>query len=413
MRKKKNDLDLHPTALCVFEDDHADHFEPLHFLHPVWELSAGIFPLYAKISHEYDTLDLVLSCREDLAPAVTIPDGARLNVFAPGDYLMINGRVSRPHVLAKYLQSDGPEMMYLSGDTIVAARIKLSTEHTGSIWEMLDERRSQLPHHEIDIPVYGYLWDIVHDNGRAIAEDAKEVPLGKSHASLYPTTLLLNPKLIYTGERSIIGPGVVLDASQGPVIIDDDVEIMANSVIQGPVFIGEKSVIKANASIYGGTTIGHTCKIGGEVAETLILPYTNKQHHGFIGHSYIGSWCNLGAGTTNSDLKNTYGEVSIQLGKKTVETGKLFAGLFMGDHVKSGINSTFSTGTVVGPVSNVVTSGISPRYLPPFSWIADEKGRQSYDVEKACIVAERMMQRRGKQFTETDREIFGRLSSMK
>jgi UDP-N-acetylglucosamine diphosphorylase/glucosamine-1-phosphate N-acetyltransferase len=168
---------------------------------------------------------------------------------------------------------------------------------------------------------------------------------------------------------------------------------MANASLQGPVYVGAKSAIKMGAKIYEGTSIGEVCKVGGEVEETIIHSYSNKQHEGFLGHAYLGQWVNIGADSNNSDLKNNYGTVKVYVDGEMVDSGLMFVGLTMGDHAKCGINTMFNTGTVVGVMSNVFGSGYPEKFIPSFTWGGVE-GMETYDIDKALEVARRVMARR-------------------
>jgi UDP-N-acetylglucosamine diphosphorylase/glucosamine-1-phosphate N-acetyltransferase len=193
----------------------------------------------------------------------------------------------------------------------------------------------------------------------------------------------------------------VLDAERGPISIGRNAMILPNAVIEGPAFIGAHTLVKAGAKIYENTSIGEWCKVGGEVEASIIHSHANKQHEGFVGHSYIGSWCNLGADTNTSDLKNNYGSVQVQINGKMVDSGLQFVGLMMADHAKSGINTMFNTGTVVGVASNVFGSGFPPKFIPSFSWGGAE-GMTEYEREKALEVARRVMKRRDVEMTDAD-----------
>ncbi|MFA6908896.1 MAG: putative sugar nucleotidyl transferase, partial [Patescibacteria group bacterium] len=350
---KKKKYQIEPTFLCVFEDDTVSSFEPLHYFHPIWELLHGATPRYHRFALSFSTLTATVACREDIATIVELEDTTPMNVFEPGDYLFVNARVAHPERLAEIVELPGNATFYMQDSVIVAARIKLTEQHTGNIFEYLKETRGSIPNDEISIKLYSHIWELMQDNGGALQRDAAIFPLGKQEGTLYSTTVMMNPKHIFMAPGSVAEPGVVLDASNGPIVIDHDVTIMANSVLKGPIYVGHDTVIKAGATIYGGTTIGHTCKVGGEVEDSVMLPYSNKQHHGFLGHSYIGSWCNLGAGTTTSDLKNTYSPIKVQLNEACIDTHSLFIGTLMGDHVKTGINSMLNSGTILGPISNV------------------------------------------------------------
>ena len=191
----------------------------------------------------------------------------------------------------------------------------------------------------------------------------------------------------------------------GPVWIDDGVTVMANAVLEGPLYIGKDSKIKIAAKIYENTTIGPLCKIGGEVEGSIIQGYSNKQHDGFLGHAYLGSWVNLGADTNNSDLKNNYGMIQALLNGEKVDTGSQFVGLMMGDHSKSGINVMFNTGTIVGTNCNIFGAEMPPKFVPSFSW-GGAAGFAEYQFEKAINVAKTVMSRRKVEFTKNDRHLF-------
>ncbi|MBI4553397.1 MAG: hypothetical protein HY710_14125, partial [Candidatus Latescibacteria bacterium] len=204
---------------------------------------------------------------------------------------------------------------------------------------------------------------------------------------------MLNEAEIIIGVDTIILPGVVLAATDGPIVIGRGARVLPHVYIQGPACVGDGTLVKAGARIYEGTTIGPVCKVAGEIDASIIHGYSNKQHDGFLGHAYLGQWINLGAGTTNSDLKNTYGPVAVQLHDRLIDTGLTFVGLFMGDYVKSAINTVFNTGTVVGFSSNVVASGFPPKFIPSFCWCGPD-GMTEYRCDKALEVAQRVMARR-------------------
>ena len=193
----------------------------------------------------------------------------------------------------------------------------------------------------------------------------------------------------------------LLDDKDGPIIIEDNVTIMPGVMIKGPVYICSGSIINMGAKIYGPTVIGPHCKIGGEVSNCIFLGFANKAHDGFLGHSIIGEWCNIGAGTNNSNLKNDYGNVKTwnYLSTKFKDSGQQFLGLFMGDHTKCAINTSFNTGTTIGVNCNIFGVGFPRNFIPSFSW-GGSQGLKRYDFHKAMIVAERVMSRRDCQLTQ-------------
>ena len=174
--------------------------------------------------------------------------------------------------------------------------------------------------------------------------------------------------ILFIGNETVIKPGVVIDASNGPVYIGKDVEVNANSVIEGPVCIGDNSLVKSFAAIKENVSTGKVCKLGGEIEDSVIMPYSNKQHSGFLGHAYLGSWVNLGADTNCSDLKNNYSSIKVNLNGKHIDTGHRFLGLIMGDHSKTGINTMFNTGTITGFSCNIFGSGFPDKFIPSFTW---------------------------------------------
>jgi UDP-N-acetylglucosamine diphosphorylase/glucosamine-1-phosphate N-acetyltransferase len=187
----------------------------------------------------------------------------------------------------------------------------------------------------------------------------------------------------------------VLDAREGPLYFGAGSEVMPGCLIRGPFALGDHAVLKMGAKLYGGTTIGPGCRAGGEISQSLLFANSNKGHDGFLGHSVLGEWCNLGADTNTSNLKNDYGPVKLYnaASGQLENTGRQFCGLFMGDHSKSGINTMFNTGTVVGVCANIFGGGFPPKFIPSFAW-GGAAGWSSYRPEKALETARRVMARR-------------------
>ena len=197
----------------------------------------------------------------------------------------------------------------------------------------------------------------------------------------------------------------------GPILIEEDVSIMEGAMIRGPVHICNGATIKMGAKIYGPTIIGPHCKVGGEVSHSIFLGFSNKAHHGFLGHSIIGEWCNIGAGTSNSNLKNDYTNVKMwdYIEKKFLNTKSQFLGLYMGDHSKCAINTSFNTGTTIGVNCNIFGPGFPRNFIPSFSW-GGSQGIKEYGFKKAVFVAETVMNRRG---FEINQEYINMLSSVR
>ncbi|MFQ6618728.1 MAG: hypothetical protein ACE5QV_08590, partial [Fidelibacterota bacterium] len=257
---------------------------------------------------------------------------------------------------------------------------------------------------EVDVTLINYPWDLILRNSVQIELDFEDNLKGQIEGKIYDGAVLLNQDNVHVGEGTEIKPGAVLDAENGPIFIGKNVKVFSNAVIEGPVYIGDGSMIKVCARIYEGTSIGEVCKVGGEVEESIIHSYSNKQHDGFIGHSYIGKWVNIGADTNNSDLKNNYASVKVPINGDPVDSGSIFVGLIMGDHTKTGINTMFNTGTVVGVSCNIYGGGFPPKFIPSFSW-GGSGGFQEYLFDKAVETAKRVMQRRKLILSQDERDM--------
>jgi len=261
-----------------------------------------------------------------------------------------------------------------------------------------------------DARLLSFPWQIIEENSRVIEDDFLKLPFrGQAEESIVFTGVqMVGEENIVIGEAAVVKPGAVLDASAGPIIIGDGTMVMANVSITGPAYIGRQCLIKPGSKILEGTSVGDVCKIGGEVDGSLFAAYSNKQHDGFIGHSYIGEWVNIGAGASNSDLKNNYSPVRMWCAGSVRETGRQFLGLIMGDHTKTGINAMFNTGTVVGFNCNIFGSEPPPRFVPSFSWGSKERLTE-YKLEKGMQTAEVVMERRNIKFENAHKEMFKKL----
>lgn len=257
-----------------------------------------------------------------------------------------------------------------------------------------------------NINLINYLWDAIYLNNEALIDDTYYYERNTS-LELYKNVFFDAPENIYIGANVTIQPAVYLDASEGQIIIEDNAKIMAQSSIIGPAFIGKSTVIKLSSKIYEKTSIGEHCKVGGEVENSIFQGFANKQHDGFLGHSFLSEWVNLGADTNVSDLKNTYSHVKIQIGNNKFSSGKQFLGVIIGDHSKSAINTMFITGSVVGICSSIVSNDFSQKYTPSFSF-GGQTNAPMYDLNKSINVADIVMKRRGKELTEPEIEIIKR-----
>lgn len=407
--------------LTVVEAAGTESFGPLTDFRAPFELVCGILPLWRKMEMQYDATEVTLLCRESLTNALRrrVPT-ARVNEWPSGAALLLDGRIIGDAHMPEKIPLDGPDdVVFMQHGAPIAARLggaSMTKLRGVPLPHVLDEAAERFPHEEVDgVHVAHWPWELVHQNpielfddfGLLRSSDAAPLHEGRVDKGAY----LECPQRIHIGRDSRVYPGAVLVADDGPIYIADRVTILPGAVIMGPVAIGEGATIKVHAKIYAGTTIGPVCKVGGEVEETIFHGYSNKQHDGFLGHSYIGEWVNLGAGTNNSDLKNNYSHVRVRIAGREVDTGERFVGLIMGDHTKSGIGTTFNTGSVVGSCCNIFGAGLPPKEIPSFAWGGAADGFVRYDIERFLKVARIVMGRRKMKLEPEDEQLIRDLYS--
>ncbi|MBM4053531.1 MAG: hypothetical protein FJ264_02435 [Planctomycetes bacterium] len=400
------------SHICIFEDFNYSRLFPLVYARATFELRCGMYTQMERVHKLYPGSKITLFCRDYLADVVKERYSLEVNVppASADNCLFINGRA----IFSNSVSPDGPEELGIQGDTIIYLRLKKNfsgkISHDTFLQENAVEKlKKTFPCVESRVPALHYYWDVVKRNVSQIKEDfslfVKEV---RNMGNIYEGAYLLNKDKIHIGKDSRIKPCCVIDAENGPVYIGNNVTISPNTTIEGPVYIGDNSVVQANSRLRGGTNIGDVCKIGGENVNTIFHSYTNKQHDGFLGDSYIGSWVNIGADTTNSNLLNTYGSIKVQMGNELINTNHNFLGMAMGDHTKTAINTTIMTGSVIGYACNIVTNRYPPKYLPSFSWCSDH-GVIVYILEKVLNVAKVAMGRRGKEMSAAEETLFKKI----
>ena len=258
----------------------------------------------------------------------------------------------------------------------------------------------------VELPgeLLGRPWDLMTRNPTRITADASAEPSG-SDAFQLSGVPVLGKHRVMLGDGATVEPGVILDARAGPVWLDRDTRIEGPARVAGPFYLGAGSTILGGS--VGSSSIGPVCMVRGEVVDSVILGYSNKAHDGYLGHAVVGRWANLGAGTVNSDLKNTYSPVRVRLPGEEVDTGLLKVGCFLGDHVKTGIGTPISSGTVVGAGSNLFGGRMPPAYLPPFSW-GEGEALDEYELDRFLATAQTAMRRRDVELSEGMRQVLGR-----
>ena len=395
--------------ICIYEDSGCNNLLPMTYVRPVYDLFCGMVSLQEKLIRNFPQASITLHTRSVLEKVVRdrYPD-CLVNEFPAGleEILFINGRslLNSKTELNKL----GKNQSFIINDTVVAARlsgaeltIPIETVQNGITID-LDE--TAIERQKVDGILVEYIWDLIQANGDQIRSDFTFAIQGRGDSVIDDGTIT-NDENVFIDKTAKIMPHVVVDGSNGPVFIDRDVVIQPHVYVQGPVYIGPSVLIKAGAQIYSGSSIAEGCKIGGEVNNSIILPWSNKAHGGYLGSSYVGSWVNIGAGTNNSNLKNNYGAVKVTVDGEAIDTGLQFMGLIMGDHSKCGINTTFNTGTSIGINCNLYGSVIHENHIPSFTWGSAVGGYTTYKLEKALSVNKIVMSRRKKSLKRNDEEL--------
>ena len=401
--------------ICVFEDRYYRNFLPLTYLRPIYELRCGAVTLLEKILLSFPKANIILLSRVDLRDYVSeeYPQHT-LKHLNDEDTWFINGRVLADDGIKQLIiKQSKNQKVYIQGNEIIAAFIH--RENVRTVIDQISQTSfdegmiKDIASESCSLRIGRYPWDLIQQNSIEIENDFQRLLKNRKKkmfsGKLYRGAQIINKRNVLMGKGTLIKSGAVLDAENGPIIIGNNVTIMPNAVIEGPAVIGDNSLIKVGAKIYHGTTIGPHCKVGGEVEASIIHSYSNKQHDGFLGHSYLGSWVNIGADTNTSDLKNTYGNVKVYINGELLDTGLQFVGLTMGDHSKTGINVMFDTGSFVGVSCNVYGAGFPPKFLPSFSW-GEKESWLTYQLEKSIETARRVMARRNVQMNEHYEKIF-------
>ena len=365
----------------LVDGKHRSHLLPLTFTRPVAELRCGIITIaekYTKRGHE-----------------IGYGTEAYLNVKYPSieAEVLVSGSVCPTEAFLEAVAGLSSGQALIQGDELLAFK--------GEKWE---DEPSEI------IPFSGALnlitrpWDIWSKNASELNLDFDLLTKDRFSAPIDATNTVIGDRVFL--EEGAKATASILNATSGPIYLAKNAEIMEGCIVRGGLALGESSALKMGAKIYGATTLGPHCKVGGEVNNSVIIGYSNKGHDGFLGNSALGEWCNLGADTNNSNLKNNYDEVKAwsYVDGRFAKTGQQFCGLIMGDHSKSGINTMFNTGTVVGVSANVYGAGFPRNFIASFTW-GGPQGTMEYRIDKALDTADRMMKRRGLEVNEVEKAI--------
>jgi UDP-N-acetylglucosamine diphosphorylase/glucosamine-1-phosphate N-acetyltransferase len=372
----------------LFDGEHRDALLPFTYTRPVADIRIGILTIREK-------WELFLG-----ATTTTITEDYLSEKYPMVEMeynVMINASYLPNEALVTQIKNLKENQAVFDGNILVAF---YSLEH-----QEIDVNSLEVLQLEESLLKVETTWDIFSKNGIAIESDFKLLTADRTSAPIPENTVAFNPEAIFIEEGAEL-PLCILNATNGPIYIGKNTEIMEGSMVRGPFALCEGSTLKMGTKIYGPTTVGPHSKVGGEVNNSVFFGYANKAHDGFLGNSVIGEWCNLGADTNNSNLKNNYAEVRLWSyeTENFAKTGLQFCGLMMGDHSKCGINTMFNTGTVVGVSANIFGSGFPRNFIPSFSW-GGSKGFTTYLTSKAFEVAKVVMKRRGVEFTAQESAI--------
>jgi len=376
-------------SIVLFDTNH-QNLKPLTYTRPVGDLRIGILTIAEKWSQR---LGLSISYRTEEYLQTKYPF-----VSSPDQLVIASGLLPDESLLAAVLNLEKNQSLVADGK-FIAARTD-TDEPSLDFFQTLSKIEYTKPYREVAFP-----WQIFSWNGDEIKNDFDLLTGGRQSMPIDETNRVVGRHNIFIEEGAVVKFSVI-NAETGPVYIGTGAEVMENCVIRGPFAMLPGSALKMGAKIYGPTTLGPVCKVGGEVNNCVFQGYSNKGHDGFLGNSVIGEWCNLGADTNNSNLKNNYAEVRIwnYAQNHFIKTGLQFCGLIMGDHSKCGINTMFNTGTVVGVSANIFGAGFPRNFIPSFAW-GGSGGFTEFKLSKAFEVVKRVYERRNKPLEQVEIDI--------
>jgi UDP-N-acetylglucosamine diphosphorylase/glucosamine-1-phosphate N-acetyltransferase len=379
----------------LFDDSSWDNLLPLTFTRPVAEIRIGILKISEKWGKMLNTTISFLT--QDYLTC-------KYPLLSSSDNILINGSILPVAKLIHEIHTLKAGQMLKCDNVIVAARLnaeQFNDFKAGNIDKFENKITS------VTITKIEYPWNIFSLNGTALSEDFQFLTKERTSASTSNTNKVAGAENIFIEEGSIIECSI-LNAKTGPIYVGKDAEIMEGCVVRGPLALCEHATLKMGAKVYGATTIGPHSKVGGEVNNSVIFGFSNKAHDGFLGNSYVGSWVNLGAGTENSNLKNTYKTIKVDINGKEVNSGSIFVGAAIGDHTKTGIKTMFNSGTTVGFCGNLYDTGFHRKTIPSFVWGSPDNYAE-YELEKASATAKAVMQRREVPFNVAQERLFKKI----
>jgi len=394
------------------------NFDPISLSRPLFTLRTGITSLADKLIAQTKPDSVACFIPEYLAPVHRMETDMPVNdmsQLAGDDLLLVNPTVKADSLT---LDTAGPSTIGLAEDgTLQYALIgaddiaKISGD---GIEAWVESARGVLPSVQSNLPTWGYAWDLMLANPDQLTVDFAAIGHSGIEGSVeQPNAIRGSAGDVFVAPGAVVHPMVVFDAEHGPIYIDENVEIHPFTRIEGPCYVGKNSIL-LGAKCREGNSIGPFCRVGGEVEESIIQGHSNKYHDGFLGHAYVGEWVNLGAMTTNSDLKNDYGSVSVMLGGgPPIDTGSTKVGSLIGDHTKTSIGVLFNTGSVVGAMGLIMATGTPlPKFIPSFAWFLNGVTTKGFGKKKLYETARTAMSRRGKEFTDEHEAMFNEIFAL-
>jgi UDP-N-acetylglucosamine diphosphorylase / glucose-1-phosphate thymidylyltransferase / UDP-N-acetylgalactosamine diphosphorylase / glucosamine-1-phosphate N-acetyltransferase / galactosamine-1-phosphate N-acetyltransferase len=394
------------TPIYFVEDTHIEDLYPLTYWRPAGLLRCGECTLLERAQRMLPRSAKGVLVSRSFAGKEILPEHLALNpqVDRAHGAIFINSR----WLMTEKFHDPPQDWVGQAGDSFAWMHVSpqklkgVDLRDPSALEKLMGKLRTKA----VDALMIRHPWDLIRSQ-RAMLEADFTSRGPAMQSELPPGAHALSPERTHIAKKVKIYPGVVLDASEGPITIDRGAVIRANSVITGPVYIGCDCTVRTGADIREETSLGPNCRVGGEVIGSIFLANSNKQHEGFMGQSIVGEWVNIGAGTITSNLKNTYGEVRMPIHGTEVDTGMNFLGSIIADHVKIGIGVCLSTGTVIGFASHVLDPRPS-KFIPSFAW-ATADGIERLDFYKATTIAKAAMARRKEEFGPADEEAFTRI----
>ncbi len=382
--------------ICIYEGDGLDRLSPLCDLRPAFDLRCGRFTLLEKLQFIYPRERFAFWVRDELQELTAeVHPRCGVNEGVDSDCLFLSAQA----ILDEALPVTGDEALFIHEGRVVGFRLKAAAaQRLGSVRSLSFD----LPEHEVKARVVEWPWELVEHNagellrevevrGQKLEARSQKYGRGEEPGRIERGAAVVGDrKKLHMEAGSRVWPGTVVSTETGPVFLDKDAVVRPGSFIEGPCYVGPGSVIDG-AKVRPGCSFGPQCRIGGEVEASLFQGYTNKHHEGFIGHAFVGEWVNLGALSTNSDLKNAYQPVQVSWQGKTIDTGRLKVGCFIGDHAKTAIGSLINTGTRIGTFANWFEPGLSPKEIPAFAW----GSKTRWPFGHVLSSAHKVMSRRG------------------